>query len=132
LPFEVIRLKNIKIASDTMVNKHLFSILIFISSIIISCNNRGHIESGLDIFSLHVSSDTTGTVVDTGTHQISEFGVYELIADQPDVGYVFSYWKVVSGEENITILNKDSVKAKVINAQGNAEVKAVFIKKDYL
>jgi hypothetical protein len=111
-----------------MVNAYQFSILILITSIIISCNNRGHIESGQGIFSLHVSSDTTGTVVDTGTHQVSESGEYELIAGQPSVGYTFSYWKVVSGEENITILNKDSVIAKVINAQGNAEVKAVFTK----
>jgi len=111
---------------------YVFMTLLLITIFYISCSISSHAESGQNIFSIHVSSDTTGAAVDTGTHQISESGVYELVASQPDVGYEFSYWKVVSGEKNITILNKDSVKAKVTNANGNAEVKAVFVKEQLL
>jgi len=114
------------------VKLYVFMTLLLITFFYISCSISSHAGSGQNIFSIHVSSDTTGTVVDTGTHQISESGEYELIAGQPNIGYAFSYWKVVSGEKNITIFNKDSVKAKVTNANGNAEVKAVFVKEQLL
>jgi len=110
-----------------MLIKYLFTTLLFITIFNISCSITGDVESGNHVYSFYVSSDTTGSVVDTGSHQITETGEYELIADQPDIGYRFSYWKVVTGEENVTISDKDSVKAKVTNVKGNAAVRAVFM-----
>lgn len=94
-----------------------------------SCMSSGEPVIIKDVFTIHVGSDSTGSVIDTGAHQVPVFGAYELIASEPLPGYEFAYWKVISGEANLIITRKDSVRAMVTNIQGDAQIRAIFTKK---
>jgi len=95
------------------------------------CSQSPQITDDDQVFSLRVSSDSTGSVVDSGLHRVSQAGEYELIVGASHPGFEFSHWAVISGEENITLLNKDSTRARVTDIQGDAHIKAIFAKSQH-
>jgi hypothetical protein len=102
-----------------------------LAAVLLFCSRSENPSDAQKCYTLKVSADSCGAVIDSGVHKIAEGGVYELIAGQPSKGHRFAYWSVLIGEENVTILRKDSSHATIVNVLGNAEVKAIFTKSEY-
>jgi hypothetical protein len=118
---------------DSMLKKsfHFFGMCIIPVIVLIFCNRVENPSDTQTVYTLKVTADSCGAVVDSGVHRVSAGGAYELIAGQPSQGCRFAYWSVTAGEENVTLQNRDSSHANVVNVQGNAVVKAVFRKSEY-
>jgi len=76
-------------------------------------------------YTLTILDPAAGSVTPSGITTVKEGEMYEVSASAPS-GYTFAYWKIVSGNENITIVDNEASVTNVSLSGGDAIIQPVI------